>query len=98
MLFIDICKTYPEIRILHFGKPLPLPVLQPSFIDGIHHIRRIAIYMDLSVFPLYSLKALDHRKKLHTIVGGKRKAFRHLLFSSGTFKHCPIASRAGVSA
>ena len=98
MQLIHSCKPHPQVRILYLGKAFSLPVLKPSFIDGIDHIGRIAVDMYLGILPFYRLESLYHGKKFHPVVGGHGKSSGHFLLDTCTFEHNPIAAGTGIAA
>lgn len=95
---IDIKKTHPQINVPDFLPTFALPVPEPALVHRLHHIRRIAKHLNLSVLPFDSLKSLYHCKQLHPVVGGADEATAHLLLAPGTFKHHAITARPGIPA
>ena len=91
-------EAYPEVRVLDFCEAFSLPVLQPSFIDGLDHIGGIAVDMYFRIFPSDGFETSDDSQKFHAVVGRKAESFRHFLDVTGTLQDDPIASRAGIAA
>ena len=67
-------ESHPQIGILDLRKAFPLPILQPSLVDGIHHIGRVADHMHLRIVPSDCFQTFDDGQKFHPVVGGEAES------------------------
>ena len=88
----------PQVHVLLLGETGAFPGLEPTFVDGFHHVGGVAPDMDLRVLPLDGLEALDDREELHPVVGGEAVAFRDFLLEARAAEDDAQSARTGVAA
>ena len=98
MLTVNSSESHPQVRILHLCIAFPLPVLQPSLVDGIDNIGRITVDMYLRILPFYGFKTFYDGKKFHPVVGRQTESPGHFPDDTGTFENHPVSSGTGIAA
>ena len=94
----DAQEPHPQVGVLDFLETLGLPRTQPSFIDRLDHIGRIAVNLNFRIFPLDGLKTDDDCQEFHPVVGGQGETSGHLFPEIPAFQYDPVTSRSGIPA